>query len=112
MSVAWSRPSGWSRRVTNSASPISNRRCDTSSDDNFQSRRRLHRRVVGQECELRRRRCRHGGLEREPSPVRKLERRLKTARDAAEEAKRRFDAAREAYEDATHEVARIEEQLS
>jgi hypothetical protein len=43
---------------------------------------------------------------------RKLERRLKAARDAADEAKRRLDAAQEAYESATHEVARIEEQLN
>jgi hypothetical protein len=49
---------------------------------------------------------------REEAERRKLERRLKAAREAAEEAKRRLDAAKEAYEDATHEVARIEEQLS
>ena len=49
---------------------------------------------------------------REEAERRKLERRLKAARDAADEAKRRLDAAKEAYEDATHEVARIEEQLS
>jgi hypothetical protein len=49
---------------------------------------------------------------REAAERRKLERRLKAARDAADEAKRRLDAAQEAYEDATHEVARIEEQLS
>ena len=42
---------------------------------------------------------------------RKLERRLRAARDAADEAKRRLEAAQEAYEAATHEVARIEEQL-
>ena len=50
--------------------------------------------------------------EREAAERRKLERRLKAARDAADEAKRRLDAALEAYEDATHEVARIEEQLT
>jgi hypothetical protein len=49
--------------------------------------------------------------EREAAERRKLERRLKAARDAADEAKRRLDAAQEAYEAATHEVARIEEQL-
>jgi hypothetical protein len=50
--------------------------------------------------------------EREAAERRKLERRLKAARDAADEAKRRLDAAQEAYEAATHEVARIEEQLT
>jgi len=50
--------------------------------------------------------------EREAAERRKLERRLKAARDAAEDARRRLDAAQEAYEAATHEVARIEEQLS
>jgi len=50
--------------------------------------------------------------EREAAERRKLERRLKAARDAADEAKRRLDAAQEAYEAATHEVARIEEQLA
>jgi hypothetical protein len=49
---------------------------------------------------------------REEAERRKLERRLRAARDAADEAKRRLEAAHEAYEDATHEVARIEEQLS
>jgi hypothetical protein len=49
---------------------------------------------------------------REEAERRKLERRLRAARDAADEAKRRLEAAQEAYEDATHEVARIEEQLS
>jgi hypothetical protein len=48
---------------------------------------------------------------REEAERRKWERRLKTAREQAEEAKRRLEAAREAYESATHEVARIEEQL-
>jgi len=57
------------------------------------------------------RREREAARKREEAERRKLERRLKTARDHAEEAKRRLDAAREAYEDATHEVARIEEQL-
>jgi hypothetical protein len=50
--------------------------------------------------------------EREAAERRKLERRLKAARDAAEDAKRRLDAAQEAYEAATHEDARIEEQLA
>jgi hypothetical protein len=50
--------------------------------------------------------------QREEAERRKLERRLRAARDAADEAKRRLEAAQEAYEDATHEVARIEEQLS
>ena len=49
---------------------------------------------------------------REEAERRKLERRLKAARDAAEDAKQRLEAAHEAYEQATHEVARIEEQLS
>ena len=49
--------------------------------------------------------------EREAAERRKLERRLKAARDAADEARRRLEAAQEAYEAATHEVARIEEQL-
>ena len=57
------------------------------------------------------RREREAARKREEAERRKLERRLKTARDHAEEAKRRLDAAQEAYEDATHEVARIEEQL-
>jgi hypothetical protein len=48
---------------------------------------------------------------REEAERRKLERRLEAARDAAEDAKQRLEAAREAYERATHEVARIEEQL-
>ena len=50
--------------------------------------------------------------QRDEAERRKLERRLKAARASADEAKRRLEAAREAYEDATHEVARIEEQLS
>jgi PAS domain-containing protein len=49
---------------------------------------------------------------REEAERRRLERRLEAARDAAEEAKQRLDMARDAYERATHEVARIEEQLS
>jgi len=49
---------------------------------------------------------------REEAERRKLERRLAAARDAADEAKQRLDMARDAYERATHEVARIEEQLS
>ena len=48
---------------------------------------------------------------REEAERRKLERRLAAARDAADEAKQRLDMARDAYERATHEVARIEEQL-
>ena len=50
--------------------------------------------------------------QREEAERRKLERRLEAARDAAEEAKQRLDMAKDAYERATHEVARIEEQLS
>ena len=49
---------------------------------------------------------------REEAERRKLERRLAAARDAADEAKQRLDMARDAYERATHEVARIEEQLN
>ena len=49
--------------------------------------------------------------QREEAERRRLERRLKAAREAADDAKVRLDAAREAYERATHEVARIEEQL-
>jgi hypothetical protein len=49
--------------------------------------------------------------QREEAERRKLERRLAAARDAADEAKQRLDMARDAYERATHEVARIEEQL-
>jgi PAS domain-containing protein len=49
---------------------------------------------------------------REEAERRKLERRLAAARDAADEARQRLDMARDAYERATHEVARIEEQLS
>jgi hypothetical protein len=49
---------------------------------------------------------------REEAERRKLERRLAAARDAADEAKQRLDMARDAYERATHEVARIEEQLT
>ena len=49
---------------------------------------------------------------REEAERRKLERRLAAAREEAEAAKQRLDMAREAYERATHEVARIEEQLS
>ena len=50
--------------------------------------------------------------QREEAERRELERRLAAARDAADEAKQRLDMARDAYERATHEVARIEEQLS
>jgi hypothetical protein len=50
--------------------------------------------------------------QREEAERRKLERRLAAARDAADEAKQRLDMAKDAYERATHEVARIEEQLS
>jgi hypothetical protein len=57
------------------------------------------------------RREREAARKREEAERRKWERRLKAAREQAEEAKRRLDAAREAYEAATHEVARIEEQL-
>jgi hypothetical protein len=57
------------------------------------------------------RREREAARKREEAERRKLERRLKAARDAADEAKRRLEAAQEAYESATHEVARIEEQL-
>ena len=49
---------------------------------------------------------------REEAERRRLERRLEAAREAADDARVRLDAAREAYERATHEVARIEEQLS
>jgi len=49
---------------------------------------------------------------REEAERRKLERRLAAARDAADEAKQRLEMARDAYERATHEVARIEEQLT
>ena len=49
---------------------------------------------------------------REEAERRKLERRLATARDEADAAKQRLDMARDAYERATHEVARIEEQLT
>jgi PAS domain-containing protein len=49
---------------------------------------------------------------REEAERRRLERRLAAARDAADEAKQRLDMARDAYERATHEVARIEEQLT
>lgn len=49
---------------------------------------------------------------REEAERRKLERRLAAARDAADEAQQRLDMARDAYERATHEVARIEEQLT
>jgi hypothetical protein len=49
---------------------------------------------------------------REEAERRKLERRLATAREEAEAAKQRLDMARDAYERATHEVARIEEQLT
>ncbi len=57
------------------------------------------------------RREREAAHKREEAERRKWERRLKAAREQAEEAKRRLEAAREAYESATHEVARIEEQL-
>jgi len=50
--------------------------------------------------------------QREEAERRKLERRLAVAREEAEAAKQRLDMAREAYERATHEVARIEEQLT
>ena len=50
--------------------------------------------------------------QREEAERRRLERRLATAREEAEAAKQRLDMARDAYERATHEVARIEEQLS
>jgi hypothetical protein len=50
--------------------------------------------------------------QREDAERRKLERRLATAREEADAAKQRLDMARDAYESATHEVARIEEQLS
>ncbi|HET8950260.1 MAG TPA: hypothetical protein VFN44_07110 [Solirubrobacteraceae bacterium] len=49
---------------------------------------------------------------RDEAERRRLERRLAAARDAADEAKQRLDMARDAYERATHEVARIEEQLT
>ena len=49
---------------------------------------------------------------REEAERRKLERRRATARDEADAAKQRLDMARDAYERATHEVARIEEQLT
>lgn len=49
---------------------------------------------------------------REEAERRKLERRLATAREEADAAKQRLDMARDAYERATHEVARIEEQLN
>ena len=57
------------------------------------------------------RREREAAHKREEAERRKWERRLKAAREQAEEAKRRLEAAQEAYESATHEVARIEEQL-
>jgi hypothetical protein len=57
------------------------------------------------------RREREAARKREEAERRKWERRLQAAREQAEEAKRRLEAAREAYESATHEVARIEEQL-
>jgi hypothetical protein len=57
------------------------------------------------------RREREAARKREEAERRKWERRLQTAREQAEAAKRRLEAAREAYESATHEVARIEEQL-
>jgi hypothetical protein len=49
---------------------------------------------------------------REEAERRKLERRLATAREEADAAKQRLDMAQDAYERATHEVARIEEQLN
>ncbi len=49
---------------------------------------------------------------REEAERRKLERRLATAREEVDAAKQRLDMAQDAYERATHEVARIEEQLS
>ena len=49
---------------------------------------------------------------REEAERRKLERRLAAAREEADAAKQRLDMARDAYERATHEVARIEEQLT
>ena len=55
---------------------------------------------------------REAARKREEAERRKLERRLKAARSAAEDARNRLESAREAYESATHEVARIEEQLS
>jgi hypothetical protein len=57
------------------------------------------------------RREREATRKREEAERRKWERRLKAAREQADEAKRRLEAAQEAYESATHEVARIEEQL-
>jgi len=57
------------------------------------------------------RREREAARKREEAERRKWERRLQAAREQADEAKRRLEAAREAYESATHEVARIEEQL-
>ena len=50
--------------------------------------------------------------QREEAERRKLERRLAAAREEADAAKQRLDMAKDAYERATHEVARIEEQLS
>jgi len=47
-----------------------------------------------------------------PDDVVELERRLAAAREEADAAKQLLDMARDAYERATHEVARIEEQLT
>jgi len=55
---------------------------------------------------------REAARKREEAERRKLERRLRAARGAADDARNRLEAARDAYESATHEVARIEEQLS
>ena len=49
---------------------------------------------------------------RDEAERRRLERRLAAAREEADAAKQRLDMARDAYERATHEVARIEEQLT
>jgi hypothetical protein len=70
------------------------------------------RRREAREREAAERREREAAQKRQEAERRRLERRLQAARDAAEAARDRLEAARDAYESATHEVARIEEQLS
>ena len=70
------------------------------------------RRREAREREAAERREREAARKREEAERRRLERRLDTARAAVDDARNRLEAAQEAYESATHEVARIEEQLS
>ena len=114
-----SRPAGWSRSREAGGWPIgefvapsraSRRRA--KKDGHEGAREAVQARRRSGSARRRERREREAARKREEAERRKLERRLTAAREQADEAKQRLEAAQEAYESATHEVARIEEQLS